>query len=195
MAKGVELNQLLGKLNKLVPLQLAESWDNVGVLVRPRKVDTVSRLLLTNDLTEAVLNEAIDKKVQFIFTYHPFIFAPLKTVDYLKSWHERVVVGCIENSIAVYSPHTALDSMQNGVNDWIVSQFDYTTKTPIESARSEDGNSLEGVGLGRRIELTRPCSISRIVESCKAHFGLPHLRLALATDHTQGKSDCAFNLP
>ena len=114
MAKGIELNQLLGKLNKLIPLYLAERWDNVGVLIRPRRVETVSKLLLTNDLTETVLKEAIDKKADFIFLYHPVIFAPLKSVNYLSSWKERLVVDCIENSIVVFSPHTALDSMENG---------------------------------------------------------------------------------
>lgn len=156
-------------------------------MVRPRKVETVSRLLLTNDLTEAVLGEAIDRKVDFIFTYHPNIFVPLKSVNYLNSWKENVVVGCIENAIAVWSPHTALDSMANGVNDWIVSQFDCATKTPIEPASSEDGAVLENAGIGRRVELVVPRSIRSIVESSKAHFRVPHLRLALAPGHTQGR--------
>lgn len=156
-------------------------------MVRPRKVETVSRLLLTNDLTEDVLGEAIDRKVDFIFTFHPNIFVPLKSVNYLNGWKENVVVSCIENSIVVWSPHTALDRMETGVHDWIVSQFDYASKSPIEPALSEDGKSvLENAGAGRRVELVAPRSIQSIVESCKAHFRLPHLRLALATGHTQG---------
>lgn len=187
MAKGIELNQLIGKLNNLIPLRLAEPWDNVGVLVRPRKVETVSKMLLTNDLTEAVLDEAIAKKVQFIFTYHPNIFVPLKSVNCLNSWKERVVIGCIENSIVVFSPHTSLDAMENGMSDWMVSPFKYTSKVPIETALAENGLSrLENAGSGRRIELVRPCSIAEIIETCKAHFRLPFLRLALATSHTKG---------
>lgn len=186
MKKGIELNQFLKILNRLSPLYLAEAWDNVGLLVRPSKIDKVHKLLLTNDLTEKVLKEAIDKKVNFIFTYHPNIFVPLKSVDCLKSWKEKVVVEAIENSIAVYSPHTSLDKIDNGINDWILSPFDIKTKSPIKCSTSEDGKTvLDKVGDGRMIELNAALEIAQVIEISKKHFNLSHLRLALGVNHSQ----------
>lgn len=81
----VTLGAVVNKLNQLAPLSLAESWDNVGLLVEPCELKTVKRMLLTNDLTEAVMKEAIASKTDLIYSYHPPIFAPLKRIT-SSSW-------------------------------------------------------------------------------------------------------------
>lgn len=65
---------------KLAPLSLAESWDNVGLLVEPTRLKNIRKILVTNDLTEPVMQEAISSSVNLIYSYHPPIFAPLKRV-------------------------------------------------------------------------------------------------------------------
>jgi len=98
-------------------LRLAASWDKVGLQVgdadRP-----VSKAMLCIDLTEPVLAEAVRKKVQLIISYHPLIFEPLSAVT-VNTWKQRLVLRAIEAGIAVYSPHTALDAAEGGVNDWL----------------------------------------------------------------------------
>jgi len=183
MSKLITLDLLLKSLNKIAPLYLAQNWDNTGLLILT-KVDKINSVLLTNDLTERVLEEAIEAKVNFIISYHPPIFTPLKSINYLNSWKEKIVAKCIENSIAVYSPHTSLDSIDGGICDWIVSPFEFSSKSPIERQYSEDGKILlEHVGIGREIVLREPQSIQSIIDKCKKHFNLKHLRLALATGH------------
>ena len=85
-------------------------------------ISQVKHILLTNDLTLPVLSEAIEMKTDLILAYHPPLFQKFKRL--LQSdWKQRVAIKCIENRIAVYSPHTCYDALQNGVNDWLISPF------------------------------------------------------------------------
>jgi len=121
-AAKMELTEVVARLQQFAPTWLSETWDNVGLLVEPSSPHIVKMLMLTNDLTEAVANEAFDKGVSMILSYHPPIFKPLRRLTQ-HSWKERIVVKCIENRVAVYSPHTCYDALQGGVNDWLVSTF------------------------------------------------------------------------
>ncbi|MBN3307095.1 NIF3L protein, partial [Amia calva] len=114
----MELSKVVSVLEELAPLSLAESWDNVGLLVEPSPPHTVSTLMLTNDLTPAVMDEAKSKGVGLIVSYHPPLFRPIKRLR-CSSWKERLVVQALERGVAVYSPHTALDCLAGGVNDWL----------------------------------------------------------------------------
>lgn len=103
------------ELEKFGPLKYAEKWDNVGLLIEPSTDIVVKKILLTNDLTEKVIFEAIDKNANMIISYHPPIFAGLKRIT-MSSWKERIVVQCLENKIALYSPHTGkLNNFLQGV--------------------------------------------------------------------------------
>lgn len=118
----VDLKTVLTKLEKFAPLSLAEEWDNVGLLVEPTSDFIVTKIFLTNDLTEEVLEEAIASNSNFILSYHPPIFSPLKRLT-MKTEKERIIVKAIEKGIAIYSPHTAHDAARGGVNDWLLSAF------------------------------------------------------------------------
>lgn len=77
---GVLLSTILKGLEKFAPLKLAESWDNVGLLVDPLEPVYIKKILLTNDLTEDVMYEALSHQAGLIITYHPNIFQGLKSV-------------------------------------------------------------------------------------------------------------------
>ena len=68
------------------------------------------------------MEEAKDKTVDLILSYHPPIFSPLKRLTQA-SWKERLIVECVESRIAVFSPHTSYDAVDGGVNDWLISAF------------------------------------------------------------------------
>lgn len=116
----MELKTVVRKLNKFAPTTLAESWDNVGLLVEPTPPHEVKTLFLTNDLTEEVLEEAIEKDANMILSYHPPIFSALKRLT-MRNEKERIIVKAIEKRIAIYSPHTSYDAVEGGVNDWLSS--------------------------------------------------------------------------
>eukprot|EP00026_Physarum_polycephalum_P010459 Phypoly_transcript_10623.p1 GENE.Phypoly_transcript_10623~~Phypoly_transcript_10623.p1 ORF type:complete len:425 (+),score=72.70 Phypoly_transcript_10623:147-1277(+) len=132
----MNLSAVVSVLKNFAPLNLAEKWDNVGLLVEPSSggSTTIERILLTNDLTEDVMEEALQKKSQLILSYHPPIFSPLKQLT-MSNAKQRIIVKAIENRIAIYSPHTAFDSVQGGVNDWIanaVLSLGQGTSSPLQ---------------------------------------------------------------
>ncbi|KAM7096088.1 NIF3-like protein 1 isoform 2-T2 [Ciconia maguari] len=126
----MNLRELVSALNDFASLSLAESWDNVGLLVEPSPPHTVNTLFLTNDLTEEVMEEAVQKKADLILSYHPPIFTPLKRITW-KTWKERLVVRALEHRIGIYSPHTAYDAIPHGVNNWLTKGLGACTSVPL----------------------------------------------------------------
>lgn len=127
----MELFEVVHCLNRFAPLHLAGSWDNVGLLVEPTGKKVVRSMMLTNDLTEAVLDETLSVGADFILSYHPPIFKPLKKIT-STHWKERIVARCLHSGIAIYSPHTTYDAVDGGVNDWLVRAFGKASTSPIE---------------------------------------------------------------
>jgi dinuclear metal center YbgI/SA1388 family protein len=126
----VDLPSVTAALGEIAPLHLAEEWDNVGLLVEPSRPRPIRRILLTIDLTDAVLDEAIRGKADMIVAYHPPIFEPIKRLD-----GRSAITRLVERGIAVYSPHTALDAIFPGVNDWIAAGLgSYWSTSPIKPA-------------------------------------------------------------
>ena len=115
----MELKEVLQVLEQLAPLSLAESWDNVGLLVEPSKPRPVKTVLLTNDLTDAVMEEAEAMSCDLIISYHPPLFQSIKRLVQ-KNWKQRLAVRAVEAGMAIFSPHTSWDSVKGGVNDWLV---------------------------------------------------------------------------
>lgn len=96
-------------MESFAPLSFAEKWDNVGLIVEPSTRINIKTVLLTNDLTLDVLDEAKRVEANLIISYHPPIFSGLKRLT-MENWKEQIIVECIERKIGVYSPHTAWDA-------------------------------------------------------------------------------------
>ncbi|EJW02141.1 hypothetical protein EDEG_03409 [Edhazardia aedis USNM 41457] len=86
------------------PIENAETWDNTGTLISSKFEDNKSKIMLTIDLTNKVLDEAILKKCGMIIAYHPVIFNKLNRIT------DEKLLKIIQNNISVYCPHTALDN-------------------------------------------------------------------------------------
>lgn len=109
--------QLSQALEDLAPKSHAEDWDNVGTLIRG-VTDRIERVLMTIDLTEPVLEEAVESRADAVIAYHPPVFDPLPRLAG-DTPTERVVLGAVRAGLHVISPHTALDAAPGGVNDWL----------------------------------------------------------------------------
>lgn len=116
---SMDLKTVLEVLEQLAPLSLAESWDNVGLLVEPSKQRPIKTILLTNDLTADVMDEAEAMTCDLIISYHPPLFRPFKRLVQ-KDWKQQLAIRAIESGIAVFSPHTSWDSVKGGLNDWLI---------------------------------------------------------------------------
>lgn len=151
---SMDLKRVVKALNKFAPSSLAGSWDNVGLLVEPTAPHQVASVLLTNDLTEKVMQEALTRKVDMILSYHPPIFSPLKRLTQ-RTWKERVIIQCIENRIAVYSPHTSFDAVVGGVNEWLLKPFVGQAR-PVEKVTAPQYPTAGGY----KVEFTLPVGLS-----------------------------------
>ncbi|RAJ06126.1 Nif3-like dinuclear metal center hexameric protein [Arenibacter echinorum] len=108
------IKQVIDTLEELAPLNYAEDFDNVGLLVGNAN-NKVSGILVTLDTLENVVEEAIAKKCNLIVSFHPIIFGGLKKITG-SNYVQRVVIKAIKHDIAIYSMHTALDNSDKGVN-------------------------------------------------------------------------------
>ena len=108
------IKDITSYLEELTPLNYAESFDNVGLLIGNYQTK-VTGVLITLDTLENIVDEAIEKKCNLIVSFHPIIFAGLKKITGI-SYVERVVLKAIKNDIAIYSMHTALDNSFEGVS-------------------------------------------------------------------------------
>ncbi|XP_061196888.1 NIF3-like protein 1 [Saccostrea echinata] len=147
----MDLKSVVRKLQQFADPSLAESWDNVGLLVEPTPPHEVKKVMLTNDLTEAVYQEAKAWKANLIISYHPPIFVPMKKLEQRK-WKDRIITGCIENRIAIYSPHTSYDALAGGVNDWLMEAFDTKSTSPVTPSVASTGPH------NKRMQITVPRS-------------------------------------
>lgn len=138
---------VIDALTEIAPLALAEKWDNVGLLVGPPFPPDVTDVMLTIDLTEAVLDEALAADAQLIVAYHPPIFKGLKALT-MRHPDQRVVVRALAEQVSVYSPHTALDAARGGLCDWLLEPFgDLEGTRPITPARVAPGGLTHGLAL------------------------------------------------
>jgi len=101
-------------IEEIAPLNYAESFDNVGLLIGNYNTQ-VTGVLVTLDTLENIVDEAIEKKCNLIVSFHPIIFSGLKKLNG-SNYVERIVLKAIKNDIAIYAMHTALDNSFQGVN-------------------------------------------------------------------------------
>lgn len=109
--------QIFEIIESWAPKSLAYDWDNIGLQIGSSHHKT-AKIMVTLDVTEAVVDEAITAGVNLIIAHHPLLFAPVKSID-VDSVKGRVIQKLIAHSITVYAAHTNLDIAPGGMNDII----------------------------------------------------------------------------
>jgi dinuclear metal center YbgI/SA1388 family protein len=142
-------------LERAYPLELAESWDSIGLECgdRAARVDSV---LIAVDPTEATVAEAIARGVQLLVTHHPLLLRGVHSVAF-DTPKGRLLHKLIQSGIALYSAHTNADSATGGVNDALAATLGLTVTGPL--IPKADG----GQGLGRIGVLPAPETLAAFV--------------------------------
>jgi len=134
----MNLEKVVRGLKAVAPINLAEGWDNVGLLAEPSPPHVVGKILLTNDLTLPVMEEAVSKRADMIVSYHPPIFRPLKRLVWSNP-KQKIITMAMENRVAIYSPHTCCDAIEGGVNDWLAKSLGgLKAKHPVQPKKAGD---------------------------------------------------------
>lgn len=110
----MKLQTLVEFLEKIFPLELAESWDNVGLLLGDRRRE-IKRVLACLTIDRAVVDEAVATGVDCVVSHHPFPFRAAKRWTF-DTTDGEILSKLLGVQIAVYSPHTAHDSALFGIN-------------------------------------------------------------------------------
>lgn len=127
--------EVLDVIDGLCPFALAESWDNVGLQLGEAGTG-VESLLMTLDVTAAVIDEAAGGGHGAVLTHHPLIFEPLTAVTDGNA-AGLLLQRAARGGLAVISAHTNLDSAPGGLSDLLAEMLGLTGTRPIEGAVRE----------------------------------------------------------
>jgi putative NIF3 family GTP cyclohydrolase 1 type 2 len=106
------IGSIINVLETVAPPSLQEPYDNAGLLIGTA-ADSCTGVLVTLDVTEAVVDEAVAKGANLIVAHHPLIFNGLKRIS-PDNHVGATVIRAIRNGIAVYAIHTNLDNVLDG---------------------------------------------------------------------------------
>ena len=168
----MKLNRLINFLEEKFPIFLAEEWDNVGLQIGKRD-SKINGILLSLDLTEKVIDKAIEIGANLIITHHPLIFKPLKNIS-SDSLMGKKIMKLIENGISVYSMHTNLDSGKSGLNDFLGENILELKLGKILDPMEKNGREY---GIGRVYKLEETLSLEKISEILKEKLKLQSINV------------------
>lgn len=157
--------QIFQSLEEWAPKHLAYEWDNVGLQVGSTR-DTTSGVLVTLDVTEAVIDEAIENNINVIIAHHPMIFRPLSSID-VDSVKGNIIKKLIQHNITVYASHTNLDIATGGVNDLLSEAIDLENVQPLIPSHTE---SLVKLVVFTPIDYVQPV-VDALSEAGAGHIG------------------------
>lgn len=150
-------------LEQKAPLSLQEGYDNAGLLVGNSK-NHCSGVLITLDITEKVIDEAIAQNCNLIVAHHPIIFKGLKKLTGA-NYVERTVIKAIKNDVNLYATHTNLDNVQHGVNKKICDLIGLSNAVILSPKKS---------GL-RKVVTFVPKSHKEVVQDAMFQAGAGHI--------------------
>ncbi|KAF9528115.1 NGG1p interacting factor 3 [Crepidotus variabilis] len=171
-------------MERIAPLRLASSWDNVGLLLEsPVQRQGKRTIMLTTDLTTSVLDESVAKDTSVIVTYHPTIFRSVKALT-LSNPLQASLLRCAAQGISVYSPHTSLDTVWGGINDWLAegcikNREDGEIRALSEERLNATSGKSEGAE-GRLVTFREPILMGELQSRIKAHLKLTHVQVGYA---------------
>ena len=128
------VQDILTFMEGLAPYELAESWDNVGLLCGDRAQEVTS-VLCALDVTETVVQEAAERGAQLVVAHHPAIFTSVSRVT-SDDTTGRVLRYAIKHDISIICMHTNADCAEGGVNDALASALFLTNVVSMEAGEN-----------------------------------------------------------
>lgn len=164
----VRCSDIINIMEEYAKPTYAENWDNIGLMVGDEN-SIIKKILIALDITDDVIEEAINKNCNMIITHHPFIFKDIKSIKSSDVLGKRII-KLIENKINVYSAHTNLDVAKNGTNDTFANLLGLKNIENLFPPKAE-----EKYGLGRTGELDKSIKFSEFIKKVKKAIGLEKL--------------------
>ena len=162
----MKIKEVIDALERFAPLPLQEGYDNAGLQVGLTETE-VSGALLCLDVTESIVDEALEKRCNLIVSHHPLLFHAIKTLSDI-NYVQRTVMKAIENHVTVVSMHTNLDNAQGGVN------FKMAEKIGLEYVRFFDEKIVDDITSGNGVIGVLPTEMDSMafIDKVKKVFGV-----------------------
>ena len=164
----MNIRELYNYLDEIIPSDLSCAGDNDGLLCCPDPDREVRRVLVALDVTNEVVDEAVEGGFDLIVSHHPVIFRPLKSLDY-DDGSSGKLIRLIRAGISVMSFHTRLDAVDGGVNDILADMLGLEDVRPF---------GVGGELLGRVGRLERPMTLDDFARRVKSALGAPGVLVA-----------------
>jgi dinuclear metal center YbgI/SA1388 family protein len=171
------IGEIVERLESFAPSALAEDWDNVGLLVGSPDWPA-TRILTCLTVTPATVTEALEERVELIVAHHPLPFHPLRTIT-TATTAGRLLLQLISARIGVYSPHTAFDSAQAGINQHLAIGLGLQQIEPLMPLANTPESD---VGSGRVGSVGEGLSLLELAQRVKAFLGLESVRMVGGDD-------------
>lgn len=155
----IHVADILEGLNSIAPFGLAESWDNVGLLIGDPGRE-VHSLLLGLDPTLSLLDEAVSRNIDTLITHHPCIFRPFPSVN-VTTPDGAFLEHALAHKINVIACHTNFDSAQSGVSDALAALLGLEDLYPL---RMTPGSGDEKTGMGRIGSYSEPLPFAQFMQ-------------------------------
>lgn len=156
----VTLQELTDFFKKLAPNELAEDYDNVGLLVEGM-TNEINSIVITLDADEKTVLEAEKTGAQLIVTHHPVMFRPVNRLTESEGG-QRTLRRLLQKGIGLYAMHTNYDSAKDGLCDVFLDAFgEFSERTSFAG---------EEAGIGRIGTLQTPSSLGELLEKGKNAF-------------------------
>jgi dinuclear metal center YbgI/SA1388 family protein len=126
----MKVKNLLNNLDKIAPFFLQESFDNSGIQFADLDAP-ITKILLSLDITQDVLDEALENKANLIIVHHPLLFSPLKQITKQKN---PLLFKAITNKINILALHTNYDLAENGLNDYVANLLGIKKISPLQGS-------------------------------------------------------------
>ncbi|MDA3910918.1 MAG: Nif3-like dinuclear metal center hexameric protein [Bacteroidales bacterium] len=110
----LKISELIQCVEAFAPPKYQESYDNSGLLVGDRNQE-IEKILVSIDVTEEIVEEAVAAGAGLIIAHHPIVFKGLKRLT-PDNYVQRTVISAIKNNVAIYAAHTNMDAVWQGVN-------------------------------------------------------------------------------
>jgi dinuclear metal center protein, YbgI family len=171
----MKLRELLDRIRVKYPEELQYSWDNSSLNLGDLDQD-IKKIMLTLEITNRTIDEAVEKGVDLVISHHPFLISKLNqiTSDTIKG---GLVYKMIRNNISAYCMHTSYDMAEDGLNDYFFNLLGIKDREVLDVKSSLDYyNEGKVYGLGRVAELEKPLVIGELISKLKDKLNIDHAR-------------------
>ncbi|HHW32360.1 MAG TPA: Nif3-like dinuclear metal center hexameric protein [Clostridiaceae bacterium] len=163
-------------MEEIAPTDLAESWDNVGLVIGSPNI-VVNKVMVCLDVTSEAVRNAVDNGVNLIISHHPVIFKGLKSINFETPYGE-LIYNIIKNRINIYSAHTNYDYADKGVNQQLAEALELRQIKPLMEENSCTGAYSRTCELVKTGLLTSPMTMEDFILYIKDKLNVRNVKVA-----------------